>query len=51
MGGEADHLRKRVRQEAQAAVRASSLAATLVHVSLATAYARRLGDGATVEEE
>lgn len=36
------YLNGRVREEAVAAVRASSIEATLIHVSLATAYARRL---------
>ncbi len=36
------YLNGRVREEAEAAVRASSIEATLVHVALATAYARRL---------
>ncbi|HWH21689.1 MAG TPA: hypothetical protein VNT25_00150 [Allosphingosinicella sp.] len=35
------YLSSRARQEAQAAVDASSLAATIAHVTLATAYARR----------
>ena len=36
------HLRRRVREEAQAAVTAAGLGATLAHLALATAYARRL---------
>jgi hypothetical protein len=39
-------LSRRVRQEAKAAVRASSLEATTIHVVLATAYAKRLGQDA-----
>lgn len=34
-------LRRRVREEADAAASAHSLAATLIHVALATAYAER----------
>ena len=40
--GERVHLRRRVRQEAEAAVNASTVAATIVHVTLANCYARRL---------
>lgn len=36
------HLRRRVREEAKAAVSAAGLDATLAHLALATAYARRL---------
>lgn len=36
-----DYLRDRVREEADAAAAASSMAVTLVHLSLATAYAKR----------
>ena len=42
--GAPDHtlyLRRRVREEADAAASAHSLAATLIHVALATAYAER----------
>lgn len=35
------YLKRRVRDEADAAARAGSLAATLIHVALATAYAKR----------
>lgn len=35
------YLRRRVREEAAAAAGAHSLAATLIHVELATAYAKR----------
>ncbi|MEP7316520.1 MAG: hypothetical protein ABI667_07470 [Sphingomicrobium sp.] len=35
------YLSLRVREEAEAAVRAQSLAATLIHVALATAYAEQ----------
>ena len=35
------YLRRRVREEAAAAASAHSLAATLIHVELATAYAKR----------
>jgi hypothetical protein len=38
------YLESRVREEADAAARASSVEATLVHVVLATAYARRLNE-------
>lgn len=38
------YLRRRVREEADAAVGAHSLAATLIHVSMATAYAKRCCD-------
>lgn len=36
------YLESRVREEADAAARASTLGATLVHLDLATAYARRV---------
>ncbi len=36
-----EYLRRRVRAEAEAACSAGSLAATLIHVVLATAYAKR----------
>jgi hypothetical protein len=36
-----EYLRRRVRAEAEAACDAGSLAATLIHVALATAYAKR----------
>ena len=38
------YLERRVREEAEAAVRASSTEATLLHIALATAYARRFGE-------
>lgn len=38
-----DYLRGRVREEANAAVSAETLASTLIHVVLATAYAKRCG--------
>ena len=38
------YLESRVREEADAAATASSVEATLVHVVLATAYAKRLND-------
>lgn len=38
------YLERRVREEANAAVTASSVEATLIHVLLATGYARRLGE-------
>lgn len=37
------YARRRVREEADAAATASSLAATLIHVDLAIAYAKRCG--------
>ena len=40
-----DYLRGRVREEANAAVSAESLSSTLIHVVLATAYAKRCGGG------
>ncbi len=40
-----DYLRGRVREEAAAAVSAETLASTLIHVVLATAYAKRCGGG------
>jgi hypothetical protein len=43
-GRASDHLERRVREEADAAARASGLAATMAHLELATAYARRLRD-------
>lgn len=46
-GGRSDGLRyleRRVREEAGAAVIATSTAATLIHIALATAYARRFGE-------
>lgn len=42
--GDLAYLECRVREEADAAARASSVEATLVHVVLATAYARRLNE-------
>lgn len=36
------HLTRRVRQEAEAAMNAESVAATIVHVTLANCYAQRL---------
>ncbi len=39
-----EYLQRRVREEAEAAVRASSMPATLIHVALATAYAKRFGE-------
>jgi hypothetical protein len=38
------YLESRVREEADAAARASSVEATLAHVVLATAYAKRLNE-------
>lgn len=38
---DAVYLKRRVRDEADAAARAGTMAATLIHVALATAYARR----------
>ena len=38
------YLESRVREEADAAARAASVEATLAHVVLATAYARRLNE-------
>ena len=38
------YLESRMREEADAAARAQSVEATLVHVVLATAYARRLNE-------
>ena len=43
---ERDHLSRRVREEAEAAIGAGSIAATLIHIALATGYARRLSDEA-----
>ncbi|MEO6582481.1 MAG: hypothetical protein ABIN68_06730 [Sphingomicrobium sp.] len=40
-----DYLRGRVREEADAAVNAESIAATLIHVVLAKAYAERCAGG------
>ena len=37
-------LERRVLEEAKAAVRADGLAATLAHIALATAYARRVAE-------
>ncbi|MEO7365663.1 MAG: hypothetical protein ABIW03_05030 [Sphingomicrobium sp.] len=42
---ELDYLRGRVREEADAAVNAESVAATLIHVGLAKAYAERCAGG------
>lgn len=39
--GDAVYLKRRVRDEANAAALAGSMAATLIHVALATAYAKR----------
>jgi len=36
------HLRHRVRQETTAALKARTVSATIIHVILATAYAKRL---------
>lgn len=44
--GEQDYLKRRIHQEANAAVIACSPEATVIHVILATAYARRLGEQA-----
>jgi hypothetical protein len=44
---ERDHLCRRVREEAEAAIGAGSMAATLIHLALATGYARRLSLGDT----
>lgn len=41
VGDDRDYLKRRVRDEAAAAARAGSMAATLIHVALAAAYARR----------
>lgn len=41
--GDTGYLKRRVREEADAAASAGSLAATLIHVALATAYAKRCG--------
>lgn len=38
-----NHARRRVREEAEAAANATCLAATLIHVNLAIAYAKRCG--------
>ncbi len=38
------YLHRRVREEADAAARATSMDATLIHVILATAYAKRFGE-------
>lgn len=38
------YLSRRVRQEAEAAVLASTAESTLIHVLLATAYAKRFGE-------
>ncbi len=46
------YLKQRVHEEAVAAVQASSVEATLIHVALATAYAKRFGEGsATARQE
>lgn len=48
------YLHGRIREEAEAAVRAASLEATLAHVHLATAYAKRIcqhSDGAAVSQD
>lgn len=42
-----EHLRRRVVEETQAAVRATSVAATIIHVTMATAYARSLCEAET----
>lgn len=43
------YLERRVREEARAAAIAPSVEATLMHVRLATAYARRFGAGSAPE--
>jgi hypothetical protein len=44
--GEVEYLRRRVREEAEAGASAHCLASTLVHVVLASAYAKRCCDAA-----
>jgi len=39
-----EHLLRRLAEETEAAVRAGSVRATIIHVTMATAYARSLGD-------
>ena len=43
-----EYLEERVRHEAAAAVVATSIEATLIHVALATAYAKRFGEDSTL---
>jgi hypothetical protein len=38
------YLKRRVRDEAEAAISASSMPAMLIHIALATAYAKRFGE-------
>ena len=44
LGDNLSYLHRRIRQEAEAAIRASSIASTSIHVVLATAYAKRFGE-------
>lgn len=45
------YLKHRVRAEAAAAVNATSVEATSVHVTLATAYAKRCGETSAIERQ
>jgi hypothetical protein len=47
---ELNYLRLRIYEEAEAAVAASSTDATLIHVILATAYAKRLAEQSRLPE-
>lgn len=46
-----EFLQERVRQEAVAAVVATSIEATLIHVALATAYAKRFGENSAMARQ
>lgn len=46
-GGSLDFLARRVREETEAAIKARSAGATMIHVVLATAYAKRLGEASS----
>ena len=45
------YLARRVREEAEAAIIASSVSATMIHVVLATAYAKRFGEGTVRQDQ
>jgi hypothetical protein len=45
VSAEHEHLRRRVAEEVAAALAAPSVAATSIHLRLATGYARRLAEG------
>lgn len=46
-----EYLKHRVRAEAAAAVNATSVEATSIHVALATAYAKRFGESCAMRRQ